>query len=96
MLREPNAPASRGKKGKRGRPAGSMNGYANLMKVVEDQHQRSKEAARLVPRWQKLVDRESELRRESAKLERKLEATSKKAGKLKSKIVRLMGTSTHG
>lgn len=75
---------------KPGRPAGSRNG--DIAKFVEEQATKAREASRLVPRWQKLIDRESELRRLSLKLGRRLEATSKKASKLRSKIQALVGS----
>lgn len=80
------------KKGvRRGRPPGSRNGHANLAKVVQEQAERMKEAARLVPRWQKLVDREKELRSRSLKLGRRLEAAGRKASKLRTRIAELIG-----
>jgi hypothetical protein len=73
-----------------GRPLGSVS-VSGLVKQVEDQAAKSREASKIVPRWQTLVDRETVLRRKLLKVEARLEATSAKAGKLRSQIEELVG-----
>jgi hypothetical protein len=83
-----------GKRGRRpGRPPGSSNGAspAGLVKRVEEQARAAKEARRLVPRWQRLVSREAALRQASVRIQRKLAATSKRAGVLRKRIDALVG-----
>ena len=72
-----------------GRPAASVS-VSGLVKQVEDQAAKSKEASKIVPRWQTLVDRGTLLRRKLLKVEARLEATSAKAGKLYSRIQELV------
>jgi hypothetical protein len=73
-----------------GRPPGSGSA-TTLVKLVEAQSRNAQEARRLVPRWQKLVSREAELRRQASRVERKLAATSKRAGALRRRIDALVG-----
>lgn len=81
----------RGKRGRKpGRPAGG-NGDAGLLKLVEEQARSAQEARRLVPRWRKLVVREAELRRLANRVQRKLDATSRRAVVLRRRIDALVG-----
>lgn len=72
-------------KSRRGRPAGSKNGLANVdaiqTKAMESM-QRAKKAKKLLPRWKKLVARKQELERESKRVEKLLQQVTKKADKL--------------
>lgn len=74
-----------------GRPPGFKGGVASFVKAVHARAENAKQASRLISRWQILVDNESNLRRQALKLERKLEATSSKAGQLRDRIAELVG-----
>ncbi len=75
-----------------GRPTLGNGSDAGLVKLVDDRAAKAKEASKIVPRWQKLVDRESELRRQASKIARLLDATSSKASRLRSRINELVGS----
>lgn len=74
---------------KPGRPPG--NGDTGLLKLVEEQHRNAREARRLVPRWQRLVGREALLRRQATQVQRRLDATSRRAVALRKRIDALVG-----
>jgi hypothetical protein len=88
VRRGPGRPPGR----KPGRPAGSNGSDSGLIKKVQEQADSAKEARKIVPRWQKLVDRESALRHLAAKLNSRLEATAKKTSQLRSRINELVGS----
>lgn len=75
-----------------GRPAHGNGSDASLAKQVLDRSAKSKEASKLVPRWQKLVDKESSLRRLALKVNRQLETTSSKASRMRNRISELIGS----
>ena len=74
---------------KPGRPAGG--GDAGLLKLVEERDRSAKEARKLVPRWQRLVVREASLRQLAGRLQRKLDAISRRAVALRKRIDVLVG-----
>lgn len=83
------APKARGGKRGPGRPAGSSSSGRlpkNLGQIVEVQSAKANEAKRLAPKWQRLIDRESDLRRQALKIERRLELVSRRAVKLERRI----------
>lgn len=81
------------KAGKRGpgRPPGRRTGSNGSPTQFMRRIQNAQEAGKLVPRWQKLVDKESDLRRQLSKLERKLETAAQRAVQFKSRIQELVG-----
>lgn len=87
---------SKGRKGKRGpgRPPNRSKGFALLVDRIQsnamESLRKAKEARRLVPRLEALVSRETSLRREVARLDRKLTITTRKAAKLRRIIDQLV------
>ncbi|HEX7896799.1 MAG TPA: hypothetical protein VF950_03515 [Planctomycetota bacterium] len=77
---------------KRGRKPGRPSGDGDLLKLVEEQARSAKEARKLVPRWQRLVTREASLRQLAARVQRKLDTTSRKAVALRKRIDVLVGS----
>lgn len=75
-----------------GRPKGSGNGNADLLKIVTTRSEKAKEAKRLVPRWQALVTKERNLRRKSRSLERRLSAVQRKVTTVRAKLDELVRT----
>lgn len=77
---------------KPGRPAGTNGSSSSLIKAVNVQADNAMAARKLVPRWQALLEKETDLRRKSLKLDRQLKATSKKVSTLRTRINELVGT----
>ncbi len=75
-----------------GRPALGTISDSGLAKQVQEQSDKANEAKKIVPRWQKLVDKEAQLRRQALKVERLLEATASKASQLRNRISELVGS----
>lgn len=81
---------ARGRRGRKpGRPPGT--GDSGLLRLVEERHRDAREARKLVPRWQKLVSRETLLRRQAGRVRRRLDATRRRALALRKRIDALVG-----
>lgn len=93
-LRE-GKPSNGSSKARRGRPRGSRNRVASardgeLQTLAAEKLKKAKKAARLVPRWKRLVAREKELQKIQRTVTKQLQRVSGKAKGLKSRISELV------